>query len=200
MLQGSLFGRAEGKRTINVQANLLSERLQERKAVVISAQRKLIFVAVSVALGSVAVPWLLSVRGDWARKAQVAGAKTSGLSAELDKLRSSREQAVPQINESDMASMLQRRTHAFLGQVSYVLNGVSPSMACSSVRAEVAGGEASIVFRADAADVDAVRQFVSKTAGGPGSKSAALTATRKSDVLGPTGVSFDFVKRAQVGP
>jgi hypothetical protein len=199
MLQGSLFGRAESRKTFNVEANLLSERLSERSKVYRATQRKLAFIAITALAAGLTLPGLAGFRRAASSSAAVSGSREAAAQKELSALKASQESATPKLAEHHLVETMRSQSSEFLGHLTLVLNAVPPGMACSAVKADVLGGTLTLSVHADSDSYASTSAFVRRASEGPRVKSALLVATRNSDVIQSGGVGFEFVKKAVVG-
>jgi hypothetical protein len=199
MLQGSLFGRAEGKRTINVHANLLGERLGERQAIALQVRRRLLMIAVTGAIAGLSLPGLFNLRAANAAQEAASGRTLSALESQLASLAEARDAAAPRIERSVLISRLASQCRLVLGQIAVCLNAVPATVACSIVKAEVNGGDLTIKVAAEAESFDEAQRFAKAASAGPQVKSALILSSKHSDALSPNGVAFEFLKRVWVG-
>ncbi len=200
MIQGNMFGRVESKKTINVEANLLAERLAGRQRIIRRAQQKLALIGLASLGAALTVPGLADLRSGTAAVAIRERAAVQKLAAQMRDIKAAHEASVPKLAERAMAQRLRAQAKAYLGQLTFVLNTVPPSVAVSSVKSEVMGGAATLTCQAEAESFEAMREFVGKASGGPRVESAVLVSSRKSDQLASGGVSFDYVKKVVVKP
>lgn len=199
MFPASLFGRVDSRREIPIEANLLSERLKERALALRTLRRRALALVLSVAVAGLLVPTLWGIRGAFRDAAARREAELRKVSARLEALSAEHARSAPRIGAETLSRTMRAHASSLLGQLTLFLNGVPKSVACSSVRAEVLGGVMTATMQADAVDFEGMRQFVSASSDGPGTLSAVLVSTKRSDVLARAGVSFEFVKKVEVG-
>lgn len=194
-----MFGRAETRRTIDVEANLLTERLSEHSRLVRVAHRKLLVIGLSMFVAGALLPSIYGLRAACAKAVAIHEAKAGNLAKTLSTLQADHAMSVPRIDEHELSRTMRLQATRLLGQLSLVLNSVPKNAACSSVKADVMAGEMTLVISADANGFEAMREFVLKASEGPNTTSAILVSTKRSEALGTGSVSFDFVKKARVG-
>ena len=200
MLQGSLFGRAEAKKTINVEANLLAERNARRLRAVRQVQQRLILIGITAALSIGLLPTLYGWRTSGVASATAAQLKVSALSKVLSGIKAEHEASVPKVADEEIIALTRKQSEALMGQIFLLLNSAPKGVAVSSIKADVIGGTATISCNADAEGFDPMREFLGKAGEGPRVESTVLLSSRRSESLASSGVSFDFVKKVGVGP
>ena len=199
MLQESLFGRVEPKRTFNVEANLLSERQLVQLRVVRKARRGIAFLSASLVLGAAALPAVYQWQINAGARARAASKTVAALERQLSALGAERDASVPRIADSEMVAIMGRQSKKFIEQLILVLNATPSSASISGLKADVMGGELTLSCSAEAERFESMREFLAKAATGPDATSTVLASSRRSETLGEDGVAFDFVKKAKVG-
>jgi len=199
VLHETLFGRAEHKKTINVEANLLAERHSSKLKVAQVARKRLAFVAASLAFGCVILPLLFRWQARSATVAASVASKEADLAKRLSALGSERDASVPKIADTEMVQIMRSQSDALLGQMILVLNSVPRSAVISSLRTEIIGGTVTMSCTAEADRFEGMREFLALAAKGPRAESTVLSSSKRSETLGKDGVQFQFVKKARVG-
>lgn len=187
-------------KTINVEANLLAERIAEREKVLIAVRRKFLWLVCVLLSGLLFVPPMLAFSAAESRRTERLAKQQQILAAQLASLQAEQRSAEPKLLQQRMMEDVRGNAQRFLGQLLLVLNAAPPQMAFASVKADMNSGEMRIVSRADAESYTAARQFVDGAKGGPGVVDTITSSTRRSDTLGPSGVTFEFVKRVRMDP
>jgi type II secretory pathway pseudopilin PulG len=201
VLDVNSLGRAAPEiKRIDVEANLLSERIEERERLADQIQKKLIALALVLVAGAATLPPLVRLHNRAAVVAAEAQKAQADLQAKLAATQQEQQSALPILEEQKLLQDAEANTRAFLGQVTLFFNQASPQIALGSVRADVTAGELKIQAKADAEQYAAARDFTAQSNRGPGTISAVLVAQRPSDVLHENGVYFELVKRAKVKP
>jgi hypothetical protein len=186
-------------KTINVEANLLGEWLSKRDRRREEVVRYVALIGGLVVLAGVTVPLLAGVHASASRRAAKAHKRMTGLAATLQKFQAEKDAASPRLAHHEMLKTTRGQAERFMGQMVFLLNSGSSDMAFAAVQGDVLGGEMTLRCKADAKDFATARNFVSVAGGGEAVKSAVLVSSRSSEMLGPSGVSFEFIKRVEVG-
>ncbi|KXK17004.1 MAG: hypothetical protein QY327_03020 [Fimbriimonadaceae bacterium] len=198
MLQESLFGRGQADRSINVEANLLSERIELRRAVALRSARWLLLLVVVIGSSFVVVPSILESRAEVATEIRRNRANVAILEKQVESIEKQSEVTTPMLAGHEMQERMSSQSELVLGNLLLVLNSVPKSMAVSSLRGELVGGQLAMTLRGDCESYASLRDFVAAASHGPSVKSAVLSSTRSSALLGDNGLAFDFLKKVQV--
>lgn len=200
MLEANTSGRAAHKiKSINVHANLLSQRLAERSRLSKAALGKMVGLGVVIVLSSATLPLLYGAAMRTRAASAAAEAALASLKTEVAKAREASKLAAPRIMTREILSKTQRYGGQFLGQVLMVMASVSRGMVLKGLKAEVNGGEVTITAQAEAENFTAAQSFLDQARVGSAPGSAGFNSTRQSNLLGKAGLSFEFVKKASVG-
>lgn len=201
MLEANSFGRVAPKiKTINVEANLLAQRLEERQAIRQQATRRLAALASCLLAACIALPPLFQLAAAASKAVDAAAGKEAELATRLRETQERRKNVQPILDEIDLQERCRRNAKVLIGETTLLLGGTSPRMAVGSVKAEVASGSLRLSVIAEAESYGAAREFVSTAGEGKKVESATLLSMRRSDTLGADGVRFEFVKKIGVKP
>ncbi|MCB8932593.1 MAG: hypothetical protein M9921_06750 [Fimbriimonadaceae bacterium] len=197
----SSLGRAQrSTKTINVEANLLSERLTERARIAESSRNRLIGLGLSLALFLLAAPPLYRYQGAATRAAHNAQAKADQSAEQRAALEKKVEEAQPKLEESELMDRLQKQSNGVVDQLVGVLNAVPAGVALSGVKVDVMGGTLTFQCTAEAESFEQAQAFLANARSAPGSKDAFLSSARQSAQIAPTGVGFDLIKKVEWAP
>jgi hypothetical protein len=186
-------------KTINVEANLLGEWLAKRDRVREEVVRYLMLIGGVAAIALVALPVLWRVHSSAQAATAKAEKRMKQLGSTLAQYQSQKDEASPRLAHQEMLKTTRVQADEFLGQMVLLMNAASTDMAFGSVQADILGGQMTVRCKADAQDFATTRKFVTDAGVGPGVKSAVLVSSRSSELLGSNGVSFEFIKRLEVG-
>lgn len=189
---------APESRTINVEANLLAQRLAERDRLLEAVRRRLLLMGLTLVVGFAALPPLFRMQSSAALRAQKSYKRAQELGTAVSTLQKQVESLQPRFAMDDMRKKVAENCDLFLGNIAFVMNSVPTTIALSTFRAEAIGGELKISGLADAENYSAARSFISAAGESKGATDIVLASTRRSDALGPNAVAFDFVKRVKV--
>lgn len=194
----TLSGReAPSTKRIDVEANLLEDWLIKRRSIKKEIQLRVAGIAGVALLGC----WGLSGINQW--RAGIV-AKEQPVRQRLKAVQGQYAQVVPTNSgtpDADIQKMVATaKTHsdAYMAQVIALLNSTSPSMALSSLKIDVLGGEVKMTGQADAETYYAASQFIQLNNDATKGMNAAQLSTSRSDLLATDGVLFQFVKKAKV--
>lgn len=200
MRDASSYGHgALESRTINVEANLLAARLGERERIVEGSRRRLAVILLTVVAGGLALPPLFRLQNKAKLNALHAQQRVAALAANMTSLSQAQTAVQPKLAIEEMRAYVKLQARTYLGHLFLVMNAVPKSVVLGNLKGELMGGELKITGQADAEDYGAARNFVSNAGEGPNVQDTVLSTTRRSDTLGPAGVSFDFIKRVKTG-
>ncbi len=185
-------------KTINVEANLLGERLRERDKLRQALQRKALLTLAVTGAAAATLPTLLGYMSQASDKANQTQRLESNLQTQLSSLRSKGDKAQPRIADQEMMEKVKTNADIIVGQATLVMNCASPQIAFADLKTEVLGGELRISCRADAESFSVAQRFVSGAGQGPKVIDAILASTKRSDVIAKGGIAIEFVKRVKV--
>lgn len=193
----SLSGHARHEhRSVNVELNLLTERLRERKRLAEQTRRWLLALVIALFMGAVAVGGLLG----WHQETRASTARLKerayALAEPVAALGAKAEVAGRELDVSAMLKASSDNTDRFMGVLLSALNAIPPTVAISRLHAEVIGGTLTISGGADAEELRNAQELVLSLKQGPGE--AVLTSARRNDYLGPGGVGFEFILKTKV--
>lgn len=194
----SLSGHARHEhRSVNVELNLLTERLRERKRLVEQTRRWSLALVGSLVFSVLLVTGLL----DWYRNTKADAArlnlKRSRLAEPAATLKARAEVAGRQLDVSAMLSASSDNTGRFMGALLSALNSIPPTVAISKLHAEVIGGTLTVTGGADAESLRDAQELVLSLK--QGQSEVVLTSARRNDYLGAGGVGFEFILKTKVG-
>jgi hypothetical protein len=196
VLDASLHGRAAPKtKTINVEANLLAERIAERERLREAIIKRIAAIATIVVVAGVSLPFLWKTQAGFAVQAAVAQKMEKGLQTKLAAIQQKQSTAEPVLANQAMAKKVHAQAESFLGQVTLFFNGASENMALTDVKAEVVAGELKISAKAEAENYTVAHEFVGSNSEGPKVKEVILISVRRSGQLAAEGVTLDMVKK-----
>jgi Tfp pilus assembly protein PilN len=178
---------------------LLSERLVERDHLADKSRRKLVSIALTLVGIGIVLPPIHGLMQKETASATAAQERSKQLAATLATLERERDSYKPRVAIDEMRKTCLSYAENFLGQTSFVLNAVPPSVALQTIRTAVTGGEIKINGQAEAEDYASARTFVDAAGKGPNVEDMLMASTRRSDTLGTAGVAFDFSKRVRAG-
>lgn len=194
----TLSGReAPSTKRIDVESNLLEEWLIERRDTKKQIQLRIVAVAGIAFLGVWGVTDINKWRAGYA-------AKQKPVEQRLKAVQGQYLQIVPTSTgtpDADIQKIIAvSKTHgdAYMAQVIALLNSGSSSMALSSIKVDVLGGEVKITGQADAENYYAANEFITRNNDPARGMTATQLSTSRSDLLAVDGVSFQFVKKAKV--
>jgi len=196
----SLHGRVAPKsKSINVEANLLEERLEYRERVRTTAKNRVGILLIGIGLSVLAIPPLY--RADKAAQAHHAflTIQEKQMVARLDELKKVQDTAKPIIQDQQIVASLHRHAHEFLGQMTLFFDDVNPSLSLQNVNGQVQSGTIKIMSQVEATSYKAAFDFVSLTAKSPNSvEPPIISSMNSSAALGKDGVTFDFQQKIKV--
>lgn len=193
------FGQQPKTRSLDLEANLLAERIQERQAVFAASKKALALILLLVFASVLILPYLAgkvaTKRADYLK----ANKRALALAAQLQEAKAAKDAASQTLVFNNMLNETKARAETFCGRIILLLNLVPPNVALSTMKAEVLGGELQIRSVADAESLSGARSFVQQAANIPASKDSLLVSAKRNDTLADGGVGFEFIHRAQVG-
>lgn len=196
----SLGRGSRSAKTINVQANLLSERLAERARVTESSRTRLIALGVGIALFSLCAPPLYRYQARAATAAGQAQAQAEQIQEQLAALQKKVEEAQPKLDESELLLRLRNQSNGLLGHLTELLNAAPAGVVLSGVKVEISGGTLGFQCSAEAEGFPQAQAFLANARSSPDSKDAFLSTARQSAQIGEQGIGFDLVKKVEWTP
>lgn len=192
----SSHGRVSPKtKSINVEANLLSERVAERLRIAeASRNRLLLIIAVLGFLGLVAPP-LYQFQAVEAAKVKNAQVEHDKVHETLAALQKQVDEASPKVQEGELLILLRNQANEFIGQTILLMNCTTEGVAISTLEADVMSASMTLKCSADAQGFEDAQAFAANAKSGPFAKDVFLSSARLSTALGGKGVGFDLIKR-----
>ncbi len=200
MFDANMAGRAQPKaKTINVEANLMAQRLTERRQMVDDCRRKTIILVICLTVVSAMSPPLFMWAKGASDKASLLSVRQSKLQSEVSGLQKLEEGARPALKETQLLSVVRQRADNYLGRTIQFLNIVEPDLALNSLKVQVAAGQMRIDSQVNSEDYKAYRSFVSRCKSVVGEENVFARGTRPSPILGQEGYAFELEYRVKVG-
>lgn len=201
MFDASTAGRAQQpkSKTINVEANLMAQRLIERRTLVEANRRRVVI------LGSILFSSMLSLPAifSWmnaANNAAASAAKREGqLLTRINEMKAKQDSARPVIQESQLLEVVENRSNTYLGRIAQFINCVEPDMALTAMKVEVVAGTMKITATSEAESYDVYKKFVSRCQEAVGMDNVFPRSVKASNILGSKGVVFDIEHKTKVG-
>lgn len=201
MLDASSLGRAQPKtKTINVEANLLSERIAERTRTGESSRTRLFGIGLVLTVLFLVGPALYRLQSAAGVRASTAKAVAAKLDTQLAELERRAESAQPTVDDDAIVQSLRSADQRFLAHCVATLNSVTSGVAISGVRAEVSSGALIIKVAADAESFEQAQAFLANVKEGRRVKEAFLGSARASTTLGNGGFGFDLQAKVDWQP
>ncbi len=193
MLDTSSLGRAQPRtKTINVEANLLSERTVERARIAEGSRKRLFCIGLVLTVLALIAPALYRLQGAAARRAQSALAVAGKLDGQLAELERRAEDAQPKVDDDAIVQSLRSADQRFLSQCVSAMNSTTSGVAISGLRAEIAAGSMLVKVAADAESFEQAQAFLANIKESSRVKEAFLSSARASKILGENGFGFDL--------
>ena len=184
-------------RSINVGANLLAEWASDQVRLRAQATKLALGVAACVCVAASIVVALNRMHSGVRSDMHGLAAKLQALREEVRLAEAEKTVLEPKLAIHAMRERTRGYLERFLGEAYGVLAAGSRDMSFNGVRTEVHAAEIVVDARADAKDYSVVESFA-RRAGALPSKFSGISSTRPSDVLGPEGVAFNYLKRVKV--
>jgi hypothetical protein len=201
VLDVSSAGRAQQPKakTINVEANLMAQRLIERRSLMEATRRRAFGLAAVIVIGVLTLPFIVTWMNSSNQKASWAGQREAELRIRLADLQKQQDTARPAIQESQLIEVVKSRSNSYLGRLAQFLNCVEPDMAINTLKVEVIAGDMKMQAQAEAESYDAYKKFVARCQEASGKDNVFPRSVKSSTRLGPQGVVFDIENKARVG-
>lgn len=200
MVDASSPGRALPKtRSINVEANLLAERIGERERVLEALSRRAFWGVGIMVFAMLVLPTAYRVQDRISDKADKVSAESALLQRQVANQQAILDTARPVVEDSKMIGDTRMFAQNVLRQLSVVINSADGDMVFSSLKIDVLGGEMKLGARADAKSYRVARDYIGRISKATGTKSAVLKQWRLSEQFGQNSVSFELERTAEVG-
>lgn len=196
MLETSSTGRAAPKiKTINVEANLLAQRIAEQERVREMSFRRLVGFCLSALLGVGTLPYLYGLDTSASHALEAVETRVADLDALLRDAEQRRELVQPVLDEIALHEKSSRNLEVLIGESTLFASSASPQVAFGVLKVEVSGSELRLSVVAESESYAAAREFVAMAAKGERVTASNLVTMRRSDRLGSQGVRFEFTKK-----
>jgi hypothetical protein len=182
---------------INVCANLLSEWTNEQAKFREEAKKYGVGIFVCLTAALVLVPVIEHGTGKLAHSQTVEKGKLKELKGLLASANAASKAIAPKVETAQLRAQTNSYFERFMGETYAVLNAARTGVAFSSVKLEARSAEIVFDCRAEAQNYEAAAAFAEQSGRTP-NKVSSLASTRPSSLLGPAGVSFEYLKRVAV--
>jgi hypothetical protein len=194
-----MHGRAAPKsKSINVEANLLEERLVRRERVRTIARNRVGLLFVACGLAFLVLPPMYRMERAAAAKHSFMSIQEKHMQSRLAELKKVQDTAKPIIEDQQIIASLHRHAHEFLGQMSLFLDHVNPSLSLVSVSSKVDSASIEVDAQVQAISYKAAFDFVSLASKTPNSKEPIISSMNSNAALGKDAVTFDFQQKIGV--
>lgn len=201
MLDTSTAGRGLPKaRSINVEANLLTERNQELASLQRQMSRKLGHLVVISVIGVGVIAGLYAWLQEASESQQTATRQATEAATQLAALRDLKAKTEPAMKQEDMRQLVNARADAYLKNLQGFFGNTRQNMMLESVKAELIAGNMKITIRGLGEDYDAYQSFVQRLQLTAGQKNVTPRSARRSTELGPDSMVFEVVQTQPVNP
>ena len=195
----TLSGReAPSTKRIDVEANLLEEWLIERRSTKKQIQLRVVGVIGVTILGIWSVGMLNEWRGSFAAKQRPVAQRLKAIQDQFAQVVPTAGGGTSEAEIQKMVEASKKNADAYMAQVIGLMNTGSQSIALSSLKVDVLGGEVKLTGQADAETYYAANEFIQRNNDPAKGMNATQVSTSRSDLLATDGVSFQFVKKAKV--
>ena len=201
MFDVSTAGRAQQPKTktINVEANLMAQRLIEQRQLLESTRRRFVMLIAVVMSALFTLPALFSWMSAATRSASMAADREAQLQTRLLAIQKKQDTARPAIQESQLLGVVRGRSNSYLGRLAQFLNCVEPDMALKALKVEVLAGQMKLSAQAEAESYDSYKKFIARCQEAVGKDNVFPRSVKASGLLGERGVLFDIEHKVQVG-
>lgn len=200
MIEASTHGRAAPKtKSINVEANLLSQRLAERASIFGSAQRQLIVASIVTVLSFLVLPVIFRLQATLLGAQRNLEVENYEIADRFSALQKAQSAAMPIIERKKLETSAKANSAEFLGQLLLFMNATDANVSLGSVKATVMGGEMLISTKAEAKSYQTASDFVEAASRGPHGKGTLLSSMKANPEIWPDGVTFVLSKKVKVG-
>lgn len=181
-------------RSINVRANILSEWTVNQARFHTEMLRYSSAIAICCAVAAGLAPICERARGASMAEVSRNAATLAQLKVELAEAQATKKTAEPGEALAELRAETTGHFNRLLGEVYQVLDSAKSGMAFSAAKVDIREAEIIIDCRADAESYDVAAAFAQQ-AGSTLNKISNLASTRPNALLGPSGVSFEYIKR-----
>ena len=200
MFDVSSHGRVAPKtKTINVNANLLSQRLAEREQIREWVRKRLMFIAVCVVVAFVVLPPLHRAQINAAAVSAQLKKQQAIVAKQLEALQAQQKDVKPVVDNEHLLNSVRKNSHEFLGHMLLFLDNVSPSISLSGLSATVGADGVELSTTADAVNYRAAQDFIEGCEHSPGVLGTYVKQMRNNTSVAEDGVSFDISQKVKVG-
>lgn len=200
MVEASSPGRVSPKiKSIDVEANLLSERMSERERLLDALSRKGLAALALLVFTVFVLPAAYQIQSRMAAKEKTIAVEESTVARKLSDLKTQLAGVQPGIQDNQMLDLSRTYSGNFLSQITALLESSSSRMVFSGLKCEVLGGDLKVSAKAQAESYADARVFVDKSAKLPKTKSAVLKQWRQDAEFATSGVAFEVERVAEVG-
>lgn len=186
-------------KTINVEANLLNEWLEERSRLLDQTRKMAAALAVVLVVALGTTPMIFSGSNSIQTASATTAEELAMLQASVEQLDKKRDKVKSKIDSEAMRASVLSRSRSFLGNGIVVMNSASSGMAIETLSLDVLGGDLTIRCKAQAERSTVTEDFLAAAGKGNSVVSTLLATSQKDSRLGSDGVIFEYVKRVEVG-
>jgi hypothetical protein len=186
------------QKRIDVEANLLQDWLQERRELRKQLHIRLTAIAVIAVVGGASIVKLNAQRTALAAEVKPLEKRLKVLNQDYAELAPAASAGESEAEIVKTTALTQSYGQRFLGEMIALMNNSSGSMALSSFKQDVLGGEVKQSGQADAENYLSANDFIQRNNDPAKHSNAVLVSTSRSDVLANDGVSFQFVKKVRI--
>ena len=199
MLDASSHGRVAPKsKSINVEANLLSQRIEERTSIRSEIRKRLAIASIALLIVLIGFPPVYRFHSAETKAYKEVADRDKLLAAQLETLKKTQEQLQPILNDQNLFKSIKSHGNEVLGQLVLFLNNASPHLSLTSISTTVKDGKIEIAANAMATSYMVAADFIKESAKGPNSDGTELGTMGNNPVLGPEGVTFNLTKKIRV--
>lgn len=181
-------------RSINVRANMLSEWTTNQGRYRIEMARCLIAIVLCATVALVIIPLCERARGAIVAVQRVDEATLRRLQSAISAAQATKKSTEPKIASVEVHDQTVVCCRRMIGELFQVLDSANSGMAFASAKIDVREAEAIIDCHADAENYEAAAAFADK-AGSSTNTTSTLASTRPNNILGASGISFEYIKR-----
>lgn len=197
----SLHGRVAPKsKSINVEANLLAERLQNRTRTREQMRKRFVSYFVGVTMVAIVLPPLHRLYEKTAARYKVSIAADKLLSTQLSALQKQQDSVKPVMQDKQTLDSLHRHAHEYLGHLTLFLNNVSPEVSLSNFTVQWKDKSMEFNIQAQSVSYKEAADFVALTGKSPNATQTTLSTMNSDATMGPDGVNFALDQLVTVSP
>jgi hypothetical protein len=201
MLDTSTAGRGLPKaRSINVEANLLTERNQELASLQRQMSRKVMRLTVILTAGLGACTGLFFWLQESTDVQQTASRQAAEASTQLSALRDLKARTEPAMKQEDMRQLVNARADGYLKTLEGFFGNTRQNMMLESLKVELIAGNMKLTIRGLGENYDAYQGFVQRLQRTAGQKNVTPRSARRSTELGPDSMTFEVIQTQSVNP